>query len=117
MKKRIFAGLILMAVLLTIPAYATYQRATRIVPSISFSGTTATCSVLITGDNLSDEISATITLKQGTSTIASWSENATGYLNFKGTASATAGKTYTLTVAANVNGTALSTVSVYGTYD
>lgn len=51
MKKRILAMASVLILMLTIPAYAVQSRAPAVLPSLSFSGTKATCEVLVTADN------------------------------------------------------------------
>ena len=51
MKKRILAMVSVLILMLTIPAYAVQSRAPAVLPSLSFSGTKATCEVLVTADN------------------------------------------------------------------
>ena len=57
MKKRILAMVSVLILMLTIPAYAVQSRAPAVLPSLSFSGTKATCEVLVTADNYMDDIS------------------------------------------------------------
>lgn len=47
MKKRILAMVSVLILMLTIPAYAVQSRAPAVLPSLSFSGTKATCEVLV----------------------------------------------------------------------
>lgn len=54
MKKRILAMASVLILMLTIPAYAVQSRAPAVLPSLSFSGTKATCEVLVTADNYID---------------------------------------------------------------
>lgn len=59
MKKTIWLTLLLLlALMLPITAQAA-PRYPKVVPSISFSGTTATCKVTVRGDSTSDGISLT----------------------------------------------------------
>lgn len=58
MKKRILAMVSVLILMLTIPAYAVQSRAPAVLPSLSFSGTKATCEVLVTADNYMDDMCA-----------------------------------------------------------
>ena len=69
---------------------------------LTFSGTTAHCEAMIT--SASDDIEATMTLKQGNRIIDSWSDSGTGYVFLDGDCDVTKGVTYTLTVEGTRNG-------------
>ena len=60
MKKVVFAALLLFLIAIPVSAQAT-QRSTASIPSITFSGTTATCTVSVNGDSANDSISLTAT--------------------------------------------------------
>lgn len=113
MRKRMICGLLIIAVLLvTVPAYAVTPRAPRIRPGLTFSGTQANCALTVTGDSTTDEISATIRLKNGTRTLATWTVSDTGTLYFSDTATVSRNRTYTLTADVQINGVTHETVSV-----
>ena len=86
------------------PAYAAQTRTVRVTPSISFSGSTATCKVNIRGEKATDVITATVTLWRDGSTVRSWNATAMGTLSFTGTAAAVSGSSYRLVVAYSING-------------
>lgn len=101
--------------ILTIPA----QAATRGIygtAGLSFKDDSANCSVLIIGDNEDDAISAVTKLWQGSSCIKTWEDTAKGVLDVSHEATATKGRSYTLTVDFTVNGNSHPTVSASGTY-
>ena len=112
MRKTAISLVVIIVLLLPITTYAATSRSVGIIPRISFSGTTANCSVIITANNGNDEIEAAIKLWQGSKCVATWSEDGTGNIIFSDTATATKGKTYKLTVDAIVNGVAQQQVSV-----
>lgn len=58
MKKRIIPLVLLLAMLLSLPAYAASPRVMTILPAISFDGTTANCRVSVSADRSTDQISA-----------------------------------------------------------
>lgn len=112
MKK--IACLLAAFLVLTIPIYANAAslRVTHVAPTLSFSGTTATCAVKIVAEDSAYPISATVKLWQGNDCIATWYPSGTGSLNFSGTKTVTSGLQYTLTVDATVNGSTIPTRSI-----
>lgn len=106
---------ILLALLLLVAIFTTAQaspaRISPAYPSLSFSGTTANCSVYIKADNLNDSISATIQLWQGSSCLATWYASGVGSLTHSASKAVTSGLQYTLTVDATVNGSSIPRVS------
>lgn len=115
MKAKISVCLLFFAFLLTSTVYAQDMRINYSYADISFSGTTATCKVVIPGNSNDDKISATIELLCGSQSIKTWNDSASGILNFKDTVSVTKGKTYDLVVEYTVNGKAQSSFSDSGT--
>lgn len=115
MKARISALLLLLLLLLTSTAYAEDMRLNYSYADISFSGTTATCTVFIPGNDSSDQISAAIELRCGNQSIKTWNDSSSGVLRFKDTVSVTKGKTYDLVVEYTINGKAQSSFSDSGT--
>ena len=76
-----------------------------VIPGLSFSGTTATCSLKVYASYSTDSIVASVTLKHGNSTVKQWTNlTANGYLNFSDTANVSHGETYTLQVTLEING-------------
>ena len=112
------AILLVMALLLTmiVPAYAAQTRTVRVTPSISFSGSTATCKATIRGENATDVITATVTLWRGGSYVRSWNATSIGTLSFTGTAAAVSGSSYRLVVAYSINGETKPSHSITRTY-
>ena len=102
MRKVAMSLAVIMVLLLPMTAHAA-SRSIGIVPNLSFSGTTANCTVRVVADSFSHEIEATIKLWQGSTCVATWEEEGKGILSFSDTATVTKGKTYTLTVDAIVN--------------
>ena len=116
MKKRIFAMVSVLMLMLAIPAYAVQSRAPAVLPSLSFSGTTATCEVLATADNYTDDIYLEIELWRGSVKIEDWTASGEGFIDFSETASAAKGNTYTLKVYAEIDNVEISPVSITKTY-
>ena len=115
MKKRSIVLFVLMAMLFAIPAYAASPRAIDYFTDIVFDGTEATCTARITGDRVTDSITATMTLKQGNRVIDSWSSSGNGILSLRGTADASRWVTYTLVVESTVNGVVKTPVTIQRT--
>lgn len=114
MKRTVFAVLLLLALVFPVSAQAA-QRLAIARPSITFSGTTATCSVSARGNSTKDSISLTAKLYNGSTCIATWTDSGTGSLNFSKTKTVQSGNTYKLTADVTINGTALATASASGT--
>lgn len=106
---------ILLALVLLVSAPLSVQAATprtiSVTPNISYSGNTATCTTRIFGNSSSDYLEATIKFWRGNSCIETWEETGYGYISFTGTAPATRGNTYKLTVDFSVNGVEQDSIS------
>ena len=90
-------------------------RALTISPTIAFDGITAGCDVMVVGNNMSEFIQVTMMLKQGSTTLRTWSSEGYGYVYMCEYTRVLPGYTYTLVVAVSVNGVASTPVSVSGT--
>lgn len=113
--KRVMCILVLVATIFAIPAYAASPRTIDVYPSLSFNGTTATCTATIMGERTTDRIAASMELRQGGTLIDDWSASGSGILKLDKTTTVTKNKTYTLTVEYTVNGVAQTPVSISGT--
>lgn len=111
MKRRMLVFFVIASILL-MPAHATPIQRISARPNIQFSGTNATCSVVITASSDSDKISATMELWQGNTLVASWSD--TGYyrLSLNETATVAKGKSYKLVINYSINGVEKTPISV-----
>lgn len=96
-------------------AHAAEERMLSIYPGISFSGTTAECSLAVTGDYADDEIDVVIKLWRGSTCLRTWYDSGEGYVFWEDTATVTKGKTYTLTVDVTINDVTKPRVSTSGT--
>lgn len=114
MKRRIvpFVLVLILAISLCTTAFAA-ARAVTVIPTLSFSGTTANCSVNAT--KLGKEISLTLELWCGKTLIDSWSDSATSRLTISESHRVVSGKTYTLKVTGTIGGEAISSTPVTGT--
>lgn len=104
--------MLLITMAFVIPANAASTRAISVEPDIDFVGTRATCSVLIVGDRTTDEIEATMELRQGSRLIADWSDSGNGFLEISETVSVARNTTYTLEVEYSINGDSKTPVSI-----
>lgn len=112
MRRRVLALSLVLALVLGITAQAAQIRAGQLQPTLSFSGTTATCKAVVVADNDADRISITVKLWDGAKIHSQWSTSGRGSINFRQTATVTRGKTYKLTVNATINGVAQPQQSV-----
>ncbi len=107
MRKRIMPlsmGLVLLLCLSMSTALASASRGVTYDPTLKIDGTTAYCRVNYHSGNRDDTISVTLTLKQGGTTIDSWSDSGKGLVIISETATVQRGKTYDLVMNATVNG-------------
>lgn len=110
MMKRLFSVVLVLTVLTLVPIAALAAvQAPGAAPNLSFSGTTANCSVTVKG---SGTIHATLELWRGSTLVASWSGSGTNRVSISGSASVSHGQTYTLTVSGTVGGVAIQAVPV-----
>lgn len=94
---------------LNVSAAPRYNETRTCRAYLSFTGTTANCSIRVKGSS-GDAIEATLVLcdKQGNE-IMTWSDlSGTSSLSFSGKASVVRGQTYTLTASATVEGESIS---------
>lgn len=115
MKIKTLLASIIMVLLLATSTYAALARAPTIAPTLTFTNTTANCSVTIYGGSDKAKITAEISLKDGNNCIKSWEESAVGYFYFSDTVSVTRGKSYTLSVDATIDGKTYPTASTSNT--
>ena len=115
MKKRIMSllmGVVLVLCLSGPTVLASGSRGTVREPNLKIDGTTAYCGVDYFSGNRYATVSVTLTLKQGSTTIASWSESGKGYVISSETATVQRGKTYDLVMNATENGKSQPEVTV-----
>lgn len=104
MKRKMVVILAVLTFVLTIPAFAAQERSPAVMPSLSFNGTTATCTASVYGDYTTDEIEVDVELWQGKTLVNSWSDEGTEYVDSVRKATVAKGKEYTLKVYATING-------------
>lgn len=114
--KKVFVVLVtILFLLIPISTYAATPRIVNIWPSLTFSGTTAKCSLTVTADSTDDEILVIVKLWQGNTCVASWTDTGEGYLYFNETKKVTSGKSYKMTVDVTINNVSRPTVTDTGT--
>lgn len=86
------------------------ERSTSYIPSLSFTGTTANCSVVIVSSG--NSINATLQLWHGNTLVKSWSGSGTSRLVIRGTYNATSGQSYTLSAVGTVGGVSFTSTSI-----
>lgn len=104
MKKIALLLAIILVVATPIQVHAATPRASVIIPGLTFTGTTANCSVRISGDALTDTIEATIKLRSTSSIVQTWYISGSGYIIWNDSAPVVQGRYYMLTVDVTVNG-------------
>ena len=112
MKKRVLIFVVILMLALSVPAFATQTRALDILPELSFNGTDATCTVMVSGDRMTDEISVDIELWRGNRRLESWHAEGFGFVSFSDTAEVTQGESYTMKVYVTYNGVSKPMVSI-----
>ena len=115
MKKIALLLAVILVLAMATTAYAAEPRLLNIMPGLSFSGTTAECSVVVAGNYANDDIDVVIKLWRGSTCVRTWYANGDGYVFWEGTATATKGKTYTLTADVTINNVTKPRVSISGT--
>lgn len=115
MKRRVLCVLLIVALLIPVAAQAATPRSPRAYPEITFNGTIATCTARIYADNLTDRITATMVLYDGTREVDRWTASGRGDLSFSYTAEVESGTAYRLIIRYSVNGVQQTTVETQKT--
>jgi len=114
--KRVIPMILALVMLLSVAAQAAGpEKIPSARPSLTFSGTTATCSARVRADNSADAISVTMKLWKGNSCLQTWNANGTGRVTVSKTATVTKGSAYKLTVDYTINGVKQTQKSVTNT--
>lgn len=110
---RKIAFFLAIALLVSIPlsVHAAESR-TVFIPRLSFSGTTANCSVDVDGDTIYDYIVVTMKLFQGNNLLKQWSASGSRSVSMSESYKVTKGVSYTLTIEVMINGTSRPSSSV-----
>lgn len=113
MRKRVLALTLIFALLFSMSVFAAETRDVRVIPTLSFSGTTANCGVSVSHPG--SDINVTLTLYRGWSTIASWSGSGEDYVRVSGSAAVKDGLEYRLVATGTIDGVAFTSAAVVGT--
>ncbi len=98
---------------MSVPVQAASESTMTVIPSLTFNGTTATCSLDVYAERTTDSIEATVVLKNGTIPIKQWPNmTANGYMIFSDTAYVTSGCTYTMQVTLKINGVSYAVADI-----
>lgn len=105
MKKRVSALLLLLVMALTLWASAAprYSTLYKVSPRLSFSGTTANCSMIVEADK-GTSITATMTLYHNGEEVKAWTAYGTTSIAVSKICGVTKGERYTLELTATANG-------------
>lgn len=114
MRRGIITLAVIIALVIPMTVHAATERTIRIYPELSFSGTTATCSVTVAADSTRDEIEASIELWEGSVCIKVWQISGIGSIEFEKLVSVSKGKTYTLASNVSINGVSQPRQIAYG---
>ena len=106
MKKRLVTVIMVLVMVIAqgMIASAAEVRTSQIVPTLSFSGTTANCKVSIT--QAGKKLEATLELWNGSTLVDSWTASASTRLVINETCTVVRGQTYTLKVSGTIGGEA-----------
>lgn len=104
MRKRVLALTLALVFVLGISAQAAQGWAYNISPSLTFTGTTANCSVTVRGENSTDKISITAKLYRGGTLLATWTKSGTGSVKLSEKKTVTKNFSYTLESNVTING-------------
>lgn len=106
MKRKIVAVILILTMLVALGtnASAAEPRTTRVIPTLSFNGTTAECQVTVTA--VGKKIVATLELWNGDVLVDSWDGSASTRLVINGSCTVVKGQTYTLKVSGTIAGEA-----------
>ena len=114
MKRSIAVFLIAILIFASLPisALANTSRTLAIIPGLNYEGSTAKCSLTVSGYTSTDSIDAVIKLWYGSTCLYAWNASGTGYLVFSDTLTVTRNREYRLTVDVEINDVAKPRVSI-----
>ena len=101
MKKRVVALILVLVFTLSITAFAA-EQATKIQPSLSFTGTTAHCALTVIDSGA--DITATLELYHGNSKLKTWNGSGTSVVSIGGDHTVVKGNTYMIVAYGDVDG-------------
>lgn len=96
MKRSICALAAVLVLVMTMTVHAAPARTTRPRNTLTFNGTTATCSTTLS--DYGKELDVELQLWHGSTLVASWPASGTSKISVEGTCQVTKGQTYSLVV-------------------
>ena len=113
MKRRVITLFMAVLLLVSVPMQvkANTSRIQVIAPRLTFSGTTATCTLQVSSDYATDTIEAVLKLWDGTRCLETWHLSGTLYISFSDTHNVLLNHEYKLTADVKINGEYLPRVS------
>lgn len=113
---RVTALLLAIVLLVSMPLSVSAEpRVLNVSPTLNFNGTTAICETTVVGNNTSEYIEVTMTLKWGIFNVEKWTASGYGYVYMHEQHAVNNGWTYKLVVEVTFDGVEQSPVSVSGT--
>lgn len=112
MKKRICMMVVAFMMVLSIPVEAAIMRGDVKQMYLTFTGTTANCTLFYNCQKSTDTVSAEVDLMHNGTSLQHWSPSGTGSLALSETVAVEKGKTYTLVAVITVNGEKQNPVSI-----
>lgn len=105
LKRQLLAISLVLVMLLGITAQASGpMKAPVTKPTLTFNGTTATCTVYVRGNSTTDTVAVTAKLWMGSTCLRTWTASGKNSVKISETATVSRGKTYKLTVDYTING-------------
>ena len=114
MWKKVVALTVALTLVLAVAASAVTPRGVTALPTLSFDGTTAQCSVIVVGNTENEALFATVKLMHGEEMLRTWYPFARGIMDFEESVEVTRGQEYTLMVRVDADTCSLPWVSVSG---
>lgn len=118
MKRHTFFIALILMIVMQIPAGAVSERGYLFTPALSFSETTAYCSIYVPCSNKTDSVSVVLTLWRGQEVIDSWSDASTSnqhYAKISEKATVVKGQSYKLVAEIYINGEIAASAPATGT--
>lgn len=116
MKNRFWTMLVILVLIITmsvtvVSAASDDSRMISYHPSLSISGSTASCEAIYYGQT-DDNVKVTLTLKRGNARLNTWTASGQGFICMSESCTVTPGLTYTLVMNVTVNGVPKPSISV-----
>lgn len=113
--RKVIAVLSMIAIIISVSIHvkAADEALISAMPKLSFTGTTATCSLKVYANYSTDHIEASVKLMHGSTIIKQWNNLSDyGYMDFSDTATVVSEYTYTMKVTLKVNGVSYNVADI-----